>query len=180
MKPTLHRATEVSDAVGRTMEGIAYRYERPSRVSDDSFKSSYFEEIMRRADAKTLTERQELPVFRLHDYEEESIGTVTFDHSADEGALMFTAVLNRSAGADEVLEDETWRDVSVGFAPMRDAFRHTDFHGRITQRVEIRLEELSLAPNGTALHKGAEVLAVRAQGLETPKLAAMRRKLLFL
>ena len=179
-KQPLQRASEVSDWTGRTLEGIAYRYNRPSRVSDDAFATNYFEEIVSGADAKTLTERGEFPLFKLHNRAEDPLGTVTFAHSDDEAALMFTAHVNRSAAGDEVLADEEWRDVSVSFAPIRNAHRTTDHHGKIVQRVEIRLEELSLAPNGTGLSKGAEVLAVRAQALETPRLIEVRRKLLFL
>lgn len=180
MKKQLHRASEVADFTGRTMEGIAYRYNRPSRVSDDQFITTYFEEIVSGADTKTLTERKEFPLYKLHNRAEEPLGTVTFAHSNDEHALMFTALVNRSAAGDEVLADEEWRDVSVSFAPIRNATRKTDHHGNIIQRVEIRLEELSLAPNGTGLSKGAEVLAVRAQEFTTPRLAAVRRKLIFL
>lgn len=179
-KQQLHRASEVSEFTGRTMEGIAYRYDRPSRVSDDAFATTYFEEITRGADVKTLTEKKEFPLYKLHNRAETPLGTVTFAHSEDESALIFTALVNRSEAGDQVLEDEEWRDVSVGFAPIRNATRKTEYHGNITQRIEIRLEELSLAPNGTGLNKGAEVLAVRAQTVETPRLIQLRKKLILL
>ena len=179
-QPILNRASEEGEWTGRTMTGYAYRYNRPSRVSDDAFITNYFEEITKGADLKTLTERSEFPLYKFHNRASEPLGTVTFAHSDDEQALMFEALVDRGAEGDRLLTDEEWRDVSVSFTPIRNAHRTTEYHGRITQRVEIRLEELSLAPNGTGLSKGAEVLAVRAQGQSTPRLDVVRRKLLFL
>ena len=160
---TLHRAADVGDYTGRTIEGVAYRYERPSRVSDDGYRTTYFEEIMRRADIKTLSERDAFPLYRLHDSTRDPAGEVTFARSDGEGALMFTATINRSAEGDALLADiPDWQDVSVGYKPVKDTYRHTDHHGRITQRRELRLLELSVAPTGTGQSKGAEILAMRA------------------
>lgn len=162
-KPTLHRATTVEDFTGRTLEGIAYRYERPSRVSDDGFSSTYFEEIMQRADAKTLGDRAEFPLYRLHDRSRDAAGTVTFARSDNEQALMFTAQVARNSEGEQLMDDlEEWQDVSVSYRALRNTFRESPHHGRIVQRREIRLMELSVAPTGTGQAKGAEILAVRA------------------
>lgn len=173
-KPTLHRAaTTVEDFTGRTLEGIAYRYERPSRVSDDNFRTTYFEEIMKRADAKTLGDREAFPVYRFHDRTRDPAGTVTFERSDNEQALMFRATIDRNAEGDQLLADiEEWQDVSVSYRPLKDTYRTTEHHGRITQRREIRLLELSVAPTGTGQSKGAEILAVRAAGTE-PRLTLL-------
>lgn len=173
----IQRSSEVEEFKGRTLEGRAYRYNRPSRVSDDQFKSTYFEEILNRADAKTLAEHDEFPLHRLHDIKADPLGTVTFAHSDTEDSLMFTALLNRSAEADALLEDDGWRDVSVGFKPIRDGFRTTEYHGRIVQRREISIVELSLAPNGTGQAKGAEVMAIRAAAdAGAPRLSYYERR----
>lgn len=172
------RAADALDLTGRVLEGIAYKYNKPSRVSDDNWKSSYYEEIVSGADKKTLKERKEFPVLRLH-RESERIGTAEYFHSDNEDALMFRATLEpNNPIADEVLEDESWRDVSAGGEFIRSAFRHTDYHGRITQRVELKLNELSLAPAGTGLHKDAQVLMRRADDLAIVKaeLAYIRHK----
>lgn len=176
MSDLLTRASEVEDFTGRTLEGIAYRYERPSRVSDDAYRTTYFEEIMKRADAKTLAEHDEFPLLRLHNRAEDAIGTVTFHHSDAEDALLFRALVAHSRHGDEVLADEGWRDVSVGYKPIRDTYRTTEHHGRITQRRELRLVELSVAPTGTGQTKGAEILTVRAAVHGTPLLDHYRRK----
>lgn len=180
MSEVLQRATEVADYTGRTLEGYAYRYERPSRVTDDSWQSSYYEEILKRADAKTLREGGSWPLLKYHD-DSDVLGSVSFHHSDDEGALMFRATVDHGAEGDAVLDDiDQWRDVSVGFGVLRNSYRTTEHHGRIVQRAEIRLNELSLAPTGTGLTKGAEVTAVRASGLVTPRLDALRKKRLLL
>ena len=169
----INRSTEISDYTGRTLEGVALRYGRPSRVTDDGWQSSYYEEVLQGADRKTLAERGSFPLQRAH--EAVQLGEVSFSHSDDESALMFTAELHRNAEADEILEDlDEWRDVSIGFNAIRNGERFTDHHGKITQRVEIGLRELSLAATGTGLAKGAEVLAVRSA--TTPRLHRLRQR----
>ena len=172
-----NRATEISDYTGRTLEGVALRYERPSRVTDDGWQSSYYEEVLQGADRKTLAERGSFPLQRAH--EAVHLGEVTFNHSDDESALMFTAELHRNAEADAILEDiQSWSDVSIGFAAIRNSERYSDHHGRIVQRAEIALRELSLAPTGTGLAKGAEVLSVRSA--QTPRLHRLRQRRIYL
>ena len=176
MTTTLTRAATVDDFTGRTLEGVAYRYERPSRVSDDHFRTNYFEEIMKRADAKTIGDRPSFPLHRLHDRDVDPIGDVTFHHSDTEDALLFVATVNRSDAGDELLEDEGWRDVSVGFKPLRNSFRQSPHYGKVVQRREIKIVELSVAPTGTGLHKGAEITVVRAAEHSTPLLDHYTRR----
>ena len=173
----INRASEIADYTGRTLEGVALRYERPSRVTDDGWQSSYYEEVLKGADTKTLSERGSFPLQRAH--EDVQLGEVSFSHSDDESALMFTAQLSRNAEADAILDDlDEWRDVSIGFQAIRNGERFTDHHGKIVQRAEIALRELSLAPTGTGLAKGAEVLAVRSA--TTPRLHRLRQRRIYL
>ena len=112
-------------------------------------------------------------------HEAVQLGQVSFNHSDDESALMFTAELHRNAEADAILENlDEWRDVSIGFAAIRNGERYTDHHGKIVQRAEIALRELSLAPTGTGLAKGAEVLSVRSA--QTPRLHRLRQRRIYL
>jgi hypothetical protein len=177
MTETLSRSSQVADYTGRTLEGRAYSYGNPSRVTDDAWKTSYFEEIVSGADAKTLRERGTYPVDVMH--AGESIGSVTFHHSDDEKALMFRAVIDPSEEGDRILEDiANWSDVSVAFDALRSAQRVTEYHGPITQRKEIRLRALAIAATGTGLVKDAGIQVVRSAGLETPKLIELRARLL--
>ncbi|HEY5423190.1 MAG TPA: hypothetical protein VIK05_06965 [Ilumatobacteraceae bacterium] len=40
---TLNRSAELGDFVGRTLDRRASRYDVPSRVTDDGWKSSYYD-----------------------------------------------------------------------------------------------------------------------------------------
>lgn len=182
MSELVHRATEIADFTGRTLEGVAYRYEYPSRVTDDHWRTSYFEEILRAADRRTLAHRATFPLAQLHTSDGGAvIGEVTFDRSDDERALMFTATVDHGRPGDRLLaEIEQWSDASVTFAPLRDTYRVTKHHGRITQRAEIKIAELAIAPTGTGLAKGAEVTLVRSASGATPLLDASRRRALLL
>lgn len=164
MTTTLHRATEPVDFTGRTLEGVAYRYDYPSRVTDDHWATSYFEEIPTGADRRTLSHRASFPLAQLHRSSGGVvIGDVTFSPSSLDRALMFTATVAHGRTGDEFLEQlDEWRDASVTFEALRNSKRTTPWHGDIVQRAEIRITELALTPNGTALAKGAGVLAHRA------------------
>lgn len=176
---TFNRSAEIGDFTGRTLEGIAYKYDRPSRVTDDNWATSYYEEVLSRADTRTLKSRASFPVDIQHDHA--PIGQVAFQRSADERALMFTATIDRSTTGDKVLaEIEDWNDVSVSFDALRNVTRSTPQHGPIIGRAEIRIDGLSLAATGTGLYKDAQVLHVRAAGAETPRLSAVRKRLILL
>lgn len=186
MTTTLHRATEPVDFTGRTLEGVAYRYDYPSRVTDDRWASSYFEEIPSGADRRTLSHRASFPLAQMHQSAGGIvIGNVTFSPSAADRALMFTATVDHGRTGDEFLEQlDDWSDASVTFEALRNSKRTTPWHGEIVQRAEIRITELALTPNGTALAKGAGVLAHRAATvLDAPaatKLAEYRARALTL
>lgn len=174
----VHRATTDAELVGRRLEGIAYRYQYPSRVTDDHWTTSYWEEIGRGADTRTLAHRAAFPLNRLHSAEGGvEVGTVEFHRSDDERALMFRAVVDQGRDGDALLDElDEWRDASVTYDPLRTTQRTTEHHGRIVHRAEIRLVELALAPNGTGLAKGAEVLVVRSASTPgTPRLEEARR-----
>ena len=179
MSESLARATVVEDFTGRTLEGRAYRYDSPSRVTDDGWKTSYYEEMSKGADNKSLKERSTFPLRFIHSAQKD-IGTVEFMHSDDERALMFRAVVDHGPEGDALLEEiDQYRDVSVGFKPIKTSLRRSPYMGDIVSRREIRLDELSLAPTGAGLVKGAEIEVVRAsiEEIGTPRLDALKRKM---
>lgn len=180
----VHRAAHELDYTGRTVEGIAYRYNYPSRVTDDFWVTSYFEEMLSGADSRTLSHRSAtFPLVQGHKSQGGTqVGTVTFARSDDERALMFTGTVDHGTAGDELLADiDTWRDASVTFEPIRTSRRMSQFHGEVIQRAEVRFHELALTPAGTGLAKGAEVLAVRAAvAPATPLLDDVRRRMILL
>lgn len=166
----ISRALPLVEVTGRVIEGHAYSYAHPAEVTDDG-ESFYFEQILRDADRKTIRDRAggTFPLLIWHSrtanagqFPTQSIGDVEFRPTGDH--LAYRAVFDRSALADEMLElvaDETARDVSVSFSPLRDIEGVLD--GRpLVSRAEISLKELSLAPTGTGQHDGAKVLVMRA------------------
>lgn len=179
-KTLINRAAEDVDVQGRTLEGTALRYNRASRVSDDGWKSSYYEEYISRAAAKSLQDQSEWGLNRQH--QGDTLGTVTFHNSDDEGSLMFRAVVDQGPDGDLLISDVEsgeWRDVSIGAAVLRSAQRQAPF-GQVTVRQEIRLDHLAIAMTGSGLMSGAEITALRAAELGTPRLEAIRRRLILL
>lgn len=178
MRNEITRAAEIDRYKGRTLEGIAYRYDKPSRVTDDGWVTSYYEEILRGADKKTLSEHDTFPLHVQHD-KGSSYGSVTFHHSEDERALLFRATVEPGEDGDAILKHiDKLSDVSVSYEPIRSKTRRLAAGYDVTQRAEIRLGALSLAEVGTGQHQGAEVLALRAA--TTPKLDKLRRRLILL
>lgn len=183
MTEILNRAAQTLDFTGRTCEGIAYRYEYPSRVTDDGWATSYYEEILRSADRRTLSHRDQFPFSHGHTRQGgHPIGQVTFHRSNDERALMFRGLVDRGREGDAFLaEVDDWKDPSVGFAAVRNSRRSTEFHGPIVQRAEIRIDELAMCPTGMGLASGAELHLVRsADPVGTPRLDRLRRRRTFL
>ena len=176
----LHRATAIEDFTGRTLIGRAYRYDYPSRVTDDGWATSYYEEMLKGSDSRTLTHRTTFPLTKEHSQHGGiEIGTVTFHRSTAERSLMFEARVEQGREGDALLAAiDEWGDASVTFDPVRTTHRATEHHGRITQRAEIRIVELALAPSGLGLAKGAEVLMVRSAqpAGRTPRLDEARRR----
>lgn len=167
----ISRSIPLIGVEGRTLEGVAYHYVKPSLVTDDGGETHYYEQLLNDADTKTIRDRAEgtFPLLIWHSrtsnaghFPTQSIGDVTFRPT--EEACEFTAVLSRSKLADEMLElvqDETARDTSVSYKPLRDI--EGVWEGRpLVSRAEIALRELSLCPTGTAQHDGAKVLVMRA------------------
>lgn len=175
----IYRASTIEEATGRTLEGVALRYERPSRVTDDQWRTSYLEEFARGSSAKTLADSGPIrPLLFMH--KGEPFGDVEFIDSAD--ALLFRAVIEESDQGDQYLADiDQHRDVSVGGKSIRTSKRQgTPEQGQIVRREEIALRELSLVPSGLGLTKGAEVELVRAAEAATPRLDALKRRRLFI
>ncbi|MEQ1872966.1 MAG: HK97 family phage prohead protease [Ilumatobacteraceae bacterium] len=165
---------------GRTLEGLAFRWDVASKVSDGG--PSYLEAFTRGSTDKTLKERGPRPLGFLHPWtpgaktDPMPLGAVTF-RAGTEG-LEFSAKVSKTRNGDEMLElvnDGAVTDVSIGFRSFKEAKR-----GTVVYRTEIGLEELSLIPTGFGAHTGAEVLAVRAIDLGAPRLDELRRKLVLL
>lgn len=171
----LTRASVDLTTSGRTLEGLAFKWDHPSLVRDAT-GPAYLEAFARNSTTKTIKERGTFPVMVMHRYDSLPVGAVSFLPS-DEG-LMFSAPLSATRDADEVLalvNDGAMRSVSVGFRAIANAER-TSPQGRVTVRKEIALRELSVAPTGFGQHEGAEILAVRAEQEGTPRLDQLRKR----
>ena len=163
---------DLTTGKGRTLEGLAFRWETPSLVQDPG-SPRYLEEFARSSTAKTLRERAIFPLYNEHHHDEGMLGGVTFS-PASEG-LAFRSEVPQTDDGDQLLEEINsgrMRSVSVGFRAFKNAKR-ADVRGPVTVRQEIGLIELSVCRDGQ--HDGAEILAVRAK-LATPKLDAAKRR----
>lgn len=176
MSKTLFRATlEVNETSGRTLTGLAVPWDRPARVRDQ-VGPAYLESFSPGSADVTMRQHPNFPVFKRHDYSQDPVGVVTFQHSAE--GLIFEAPLSKTRAGDEALElviDGAMRSVSVGFRPVQHVVR-TGFDGPVTYRTEIALRELSLAPTGFGQVPDAKVLAVREEAPERPILEALQRR----
>lgn len=184
-RPTLIRANTTDIALdGRTLEGMALYWNRPSRVTDDGV--NYYRESFRAKSVnKTLAEkaRAPIPLGTFHPWQPgsaanlldltESIGDVRFVKSAS-GLVFRARIHDTPLGADilELVKSGEWTDVSIGFKGYQE-----ERLGDIRVRTEIGITELSLAPTGRAQHAGTKVLAVRALvDLPTPNLDKLNAK----
>lgn len=179
MRELIHRATE-HNVTGRTIEGLAYRFDHASRVVDPG-KPPYMEAFSRGSANKTLKERGTYPLAYFHGlsadtpgsrsrFAGETFGPVVFRAGPD--GLEFEATLSNTRGADEMLEllsDGAVGDVSIAAWPIKSSRRDN-----IVWRDEISIAELSLAPVGHGQHAGAKVLAMRADN--RTRLEALRRR----
>ena len=176
----INRSASIASHEGRTLLGMAYYFERASRVTDDG-RNFYLEAFGRQSATKSITDRARFAVGILHPWSPGAktspipVGAVTFANGRD--GLEFEAVLSRTRDGDEALElvsDGALRDVSISARPIRSSKR-----GDTTYRDEVALRELSLAPPGMGLHEGAEILAVRAEieHVGTPLLDESQRRL---
>lgn len=177
--PILSRAVAIPHVTGRTIEGVAYRYAHPSRVTDDGHVF-YLEQILSGADTKSIRDRGgAFPLLVWHSrtvnrgkLPPQSIGQVQFRPVADT-QLEYTAVFDRSRLADEMLEmvaesldpsgDDLASDVSVSFRPLRPVESVVDGE-LLVSHAAIALRELSVVPTGTGQHADAKVLVMRAHG----------------
>lgn len=180
MRETIRRATEEFNTTGRTLEGLAFRFDHPSRVTDPG-RPPYLEAIARGAATKTLRERHTWPVDYYHGlmpgttgarsrWAGEVFGPVIF--RAGDVGLEFEATLSKTRGADEMLE--LLRDGALGDVSIEADVIKTAHRSGVVWRDEIALRALSLVPPGRGQHADAKVLAMRAAA--TPRLDALRRR----
>lgn len=158
---------------GKTVEGLAFRWDHPSLVADLT-GPRYREAFERGSTTRTLAHRRSArPLFVEHQHVAGSVGETTFSPAAE--GLAFRARLYDGEIADVArvrLHAGELPAVSVGFRALQSA-RRVDADGPLIVRQEIALEELSLARIGQ--HDGAEVLAIRSAS-GTPRLDALRRR----
>lgn len=193
----IDRVSAIDGHVGRTLEGHAFLFDRPTEVSDRG-GPKYLEEFAPDCADRTIAERRHFAVGLMHPWSPGArtspvpVGSVTFERG--KSGLRFIAKLSRTPGGDEALElvnDHALGDVSVSAKPIRNLTRRIP-RGVVTRRAEIAIRELSLAPPGMGAHPGALVELVRAHGpadwtgLErspadgTPRRDALRARLLLL
>lgn len=168
---TVYRATADHEVTGRTIEGLALPWDTWQTVRD--LRGPAYEEAHSRSslDVNLRSDPGPRPLFSWHDYATsdpaaDPIGAAQFMRS--EHGLMFRGWLSKTRKADEQLElikDGAKRAVSVAL----DLLQHRDVRrpkgvGRL--RTESRLRELSIAPSGFGQFPQAQILALRAQGIE--------------
>ena len=153
-------ALDDSAVTGRTLEGLAVRWDHPSLVRDVG-GPAYREAFANGSATKTIAERGRFPLGVLHPWQPGArtspipLGAVTFEQTAD--GLAFRALVSKTIAGDEALElvnDGALTDVSIGFRAIQNT-RRLDAEGPVTVRTEIALAELSLAPVGFGAHDGA-------------------------
>lgn len=148
-------------AEGRTLEGLAFRWEHPSKVRDPG-SPLYLEEFVRGSVDHHIKRTPLVPLLKRHEINKDPIGVASFVPSAE--GLMFAAPLSKTRAADETLElvnDGAERSVSLRFRSLRNGHRRS-IEGPVTQRLEIAIKELSVVPTGFGQHDGAEIHNVRA------------------
>jgi len=167
------RSTPEISHEGRHLLGLAFRFDHPSRVTDDG-REFYLEEFAGTSVDRTLRTRDVYAVGILHPWAPNArtspvpVGSVKFGKTAE--GLGFDITLARTAAGDdakELYDIGALGDVSIGAKPIRHSFRPSPA-GRVLRREEIALRELSLAPPGMGQHEDAKVLAVRAGHPDIP------------
>ncbi|MEP7114606.1 MAG: HK97 family phage prohead protease [Ilumatobacteraceae bacterium] len=161
---------------GRTLEGLAVPYDRPSQVSDKG-GPRYWEEFDPHSADNTIRLRSLRALFVEHEHIRGSVGEVGFSQSAE--GTMFRARMTDSVFATTTLARVNGGElpaVSIGFRALRSAKR-SDPRGPVTRRLEVAIDEMSLARVGQ--HAGAGVLQVRSED-DTPRLDDLRRRKMLL
>lgn len=160
----IRRSLEINDldvvrsSEGRTIVARALTYNVPYEVSDDGGLSYYHETWRRGVFDKSITQRAgRIPLLVTHDRRSLPIGA-TIGVEPDAKAFIFRAKVSNVRAGDEALElvnDGALTGISVG-ARILNSKRVQ----RGVERIEARLEELSLTP--FAQMADGNVLAVRA------------------
>lgn len=147
---------------GRTIIARALTFGVPYRVSDDGGRTFYDEVWNRSVFTRTMNHRAgKIPLMTLHNRMRLPIGAVQTIEDVD-GVMAFAAKVSRTRDGDEALEllnDGVLTGVSVGAHVLVNRPLTT---GKGVERMEARLEEISLAPAQFAQMPDAGVLAVRA------------------
>lgn len=148
---------------GRTLEGLAFKWDTPSRVQDPG-APAYKEAFTRGALKAFLGQTRKVPLGLVHPWAPGArtspvpLGAVEF--AAGDVGAQFRARVSKTVAGDEALAliaDEALNSVSLGFRSINHFKR-----GDVLFRSEVHPFELSLVPTGMNAHDGAEILAVRS------------------
>lgn len=156
--------TEV-DVVGRTIEGMALRWDHPYTVSDDNGVTFYVEGWRRGAFERGLRATGNFHEVRV-DHRDVRIGRVSFHESAE--GLPFTAIADESPGGDAALDyarEGRFRGVSLRYESDQ---QKRDADG-VVWRTRGMPRELSLIDNGRPQYgDDARIIAVRSLWVAEP------------
>lgn len=147
---------------GRTIIARALTFGVPYKVTDDGGRTFYNEVWRSSVFDKSIRQRAgKIPLLTLHNRMRLPIGAIQ-TISDVESQMTFVAKVSRTRDGDEALElvnDGVLTGVSVGAFPLTNRALPG---GSGVERIEARLEEISLAPMQFAQMPDAGVLAVRA------------------
>ena len=133
MNEILFRSAEFEVAGdGRNLEGIAARYDIPSKVTDGGPR--YLEEFDPKCATNTIKMRAVRALFVKHEHIRGSVGEVSFEDSPTEGALMFRARISDTRYATTTLgriNDGELPAASLGFRSLHHLTR-SDPRGPVT------------------------------------------------
>jgi len=147
------------EVTGRVVEGIALRWDRPYRVSDDGGETFYNEGWRRRAFERGLRATGNFHEVRI-DHRDTRVGRASFAESAE--GLPFTATMDETPGGDRAIEYARagkFGGVSLRFESDRQEF---DQEHRTVWRTRAVARELSFVDQGVPQYADASITRVRA------------------
>lgn len=148
-----------SSGDGRTIHGIAVRFEQRDQIGDPEY--GFVETFDKRAFDKTLRERGAGRVRLLahHDMRANPLGVTTVLRADAEGLYLEARVSKTQAGDEflELVRDGALTDLSIGFRPIADVWSRDR---KFVRRAEVALHEISAVNLGALA--GATIAGVRS------------------
>lgn len=156
------------EVMGRTIEGLALRWNRAYRVSDDQGATYYAEGWRSRAFETDLAKSRNIFELRV-DHRDQRLGLTSFHESED--GLVFVAALDDTPAGEVALEKaraDRFRGVSLRYGsdkqlPMKDG---------IVWRTRGVVRELSLIETIRPQYEDAGIVAMRATDDDVDELVA--------